>query len=59
MISLRDFIPHFFDEKYAKIKQTYNITKISNRIDALMTERGLTKKQFSEAMGRCPSEITK
>ena len=32
---------------------------ISDRIDFLMKERGLTKKQFAEALGRRPSEITK
>lgn len=33
--------------------------KISDRIDLLMRERGLTKKQFADALGRRPSEITK
>lgn len=33
--------------------------EISDRIDALMHERGLTKKQFADALGRRPSEITK
>ncbi len=32
---------------------------VSNRIDALMHERGLSKKQFADALGRRPSEITK
>ena len=32
---------------------------ISNRIYELMTERGLTKKQFADAIGKRPSEITK
>ena len=32
---------------------------VSDRIDALMNERGLSKKQFSDALGRRPSEITK
>ena len=32
---------------------------ISDRIDLLMHERGLTKKQFADALGRRPSEITK
>lgn len=32
---------------------------ISNRIYQLMTERGLTKKQFADAIGKRPSEITK
>ena len=33
--------------------------EISDRIYALMHERGLTKKQFADALGRRPSEITK
>ncbi len=32
---------------------------IADRIDALMHERGLSKKQFADALGRRPSEITK
>lgn len=32
---------------------------ISDRIDALMRQRGLSKKQFADALGLRPSEITK
>ena len=32
---------------------------ISNRIDELMRERGLSKKQFADALGRRPCEVTK
>ena len=32
---------------------------ISDKIYSLMVNRGLTKKQLAEAMGRRPSEITK
>ncbi len=32
---------------------------ISDRIYALMSERGLSKRQFADALGRRPSEITK
>ncbi len=32
---------------------------ISNRIYELMTERGLTKLQFAQALGKRPSEVTK
>lgn len=32
---------------------------IAGRIEALMKEKGLSKKKFAEAMGRRPSEITK
>ena len=33
--------------------------EISDSIDALMRQRGLSKKQFADALGRRPSEITK
>ncbi len=32
---------------------------IANRIEALMRAEGLSKKQFADALGRRPSEITK
>lgn len=32
---------------------------ISNAIHILMQQRGLSKKQFADALGRKPSEITK
>lgn len=32
---------------------------IANRIEALMHEKGLSKKQFAESLGRRPSEVTK
>lgn len=32
---------------------------IANKIYALMQQRGLTKKQFADALGKKPSEITK
>ena len=32
---------------------------ISNRIDELMRERGLSRKQFADALGRRPCEVTK
>ena len=36
-----------------------NVQAEVNRIDALMRQRGLSKKQFADALGRRPSEITK
>lgn len=32
---------------------------ISNRIDELMREKGLSKKQFADALGKRPNEITR
>lgn len=32
---------------------------IANEINMLMTEHGMTKKQFADALGKKPSEITK
>lgn len=32
---------------------------ISNKIDELMHERGLSKKQFADALGKRPGEVTR
>lgn len=32
---------------------------ISNRLDSLMREKGLNKKQFAEALGKRPNEVTR
>lgn len=32
---------------------------ISNRLDALMKERGLNRKQLAEAVGKRPNEVTR
>lgn len=54
-VSLRDMLG-ITPEERAESRLSF---EISNRIDALMTERGLSKKQFADALGRRPSEITR
>jgi len=42
------------------IKEEINLSfAISNKIDALMQERGLSKKQFADQLGKRQSEITR
>ena len=44
----------------AELKTEVDLSfKISGRIDYLMREKGLSKKQFADALGRRPSEVTK
>lgn len=54
-VSLRDMLGVSPQER-AEARLSF---EISNRIDALMTERGLSKKQFADAIGKRPSEITR
>ncbi len=43
-----------------EIKEEINLSfAISCKIDALMHERGLSKKQFADQIGKRPSEITR
>ena len=42
-----------------EMKEEINLSfAISNKIDALMQERGLSKKEFADQLGKRPSEIT-
>lgn len=42
-----------------KREETQLSFAISNRLDVLMREKGLNKKQFAEALGKRPNEITR
>lgn len=43
-----------------EIKEEISLSfAISHKIDALMQERGLSKKQFADQIGKRPSEITR
>ena len=43
----------------AERAQTRLSFEISNKLDVLMRERGLSKKQFADAIGKRPSEVTR
>ncbi len=55
-ISLQDLFNEIPSEKREESRLSF---AISNRLDALMQERGLNKKQFAEALGKRPNEITR
>jgi len=43
----------------AKREETRLSFAISNRLDVLMKEKGLNRKQFAEAVGKRPNEVTR
>ena len=55
-ISLRELLGDITPEERAEARLSF---QISNRLDALMQERGLSKKQLAQAIGKRPSEITR
>lgn len=55
-ISLRELLGEIPAADKAQTRLSF---EISNKIDALMRERGLSKKQFADALGKRPSEITR
>ena len=54
--SLKELLGEISPEDRAQTRLSF---EISNRIDALMHERGLSKKQLADAIGKRPSEITR
>lgn len=55
-ISLQELFNEIPREKREETRLSF---AISNRLDALMREKGLSKKQFAEALGKRPNEITR
>ena len=55
-ISLRDLLSDISPEERAEARLSF---QISNRLDFLMKEKGLSKKQLADALGKRPSEITR
>lgn len=54
--SLRELLGDITPEERAEARLSF---QISNRLDFLMQEKGLSKKQFADAIGKRPSEITR
>ena len=54
--SLRELLGDITSEERAEARLSF---QISNRLDLLMHEKGLSKKQFADAIGKRPSEITR
>lgn len=55
-ISLRELLGEIKPEERESARLSF---QISNRLDYLMQEKGLTKKQLADAIGKRPSEITR
>lgn len=55
-ISLQDIFNEIPCEKREETRLSF---AISNRLDSLMQERGLNRKQLAEALGKRPNEITR
>lgn len=55
-ISLQDIFDEIPREKREETRLSF---AISNRLDSLMQERGLNRKQLAEALGKRPNEITR
>ena len=54
--SLRELLSDITPEERASARLSF---QISNRIYSLMQEKGLSKKQLADSIGKRPSEITR
>ena len=55
-LSLNEIFDEIPKEKREETRLSF---EISNRLDYLMKEKGLSKKQFANAIGKRPNEITR
>ena len=55
-ISLKELLSDISPEERAEARLSF---QISNRLDSLMKEKGLSKKQLADAIGKRPNEITR
>lgn len=55
-ISLQDILEQIPKEDREQTRLSF---AISNRLDFLMKEKGLNKRQFAKALGKRPNEITR
>lgn len=55
-ISLRELLGEISPVDRAQTRLSF---EISNRLYALMQEKGITKKQLADSIGKRPSEITR
>lgn len=54
--SLRELLSDITPEERTEARLSF---QISNRLDLFMKEKGLSKKQLADAIGKRPSEITR
>lgn len=55
-LSLQEIFNEIPQEKREETRLSF---AISNKLDTLMREKGLNKKQLAEALGKRPNEITR
>lgn len=55
-LSLEEIFEELPKEKREETRLSF---AISNRVDTLMKEKGYNKKQFAEALGKRPNEVTR
>lgn len=60
MRTVKVSLPDLFNEIPAEKREESRLSfSISNRLDSLMRARGLSKKQFADAIGKRPNEVTR
>ena len=60
MKTINNAFKEMLSDVSAEIKEEVDLSfAIAERLESLITEKGLSKKEFAEALGKRPSEVTK